>query len=488
MRTPDEVWMTAPCTPRACQLAALPIALDAVFTNKKGIIYKATGSGKSKTQAATLSALTPTDGWIDVVIVPTMALVEQMAEELRAWGLTVGRFYGPVKEVRAVTVVCLPSVEGLAESVRGRLQVRLALIDEAHRLGAEKTVAALALLAPRRILGWTATPMRTTGRSVLKELWPAGILYGYSLSDAIGDGAIVPPKVVPWEDEGNLDPDAATYELLRRESVGPMIVSAISVEDAEYYAKYLTDRGHPAEFIDGSMSKNERDRRIANLRIGRYRALTQVKLLTEGVDLPWLEGIALRVKIGSIIQYVQLMGRGLRTFPGKTFGLILDPLDMWGKFGLPRFSADQWEIAITAVDDAQEKEASGGGGGERVLDPAVAVVDLERWIAKVRAALLVGSEIETSLIRGNGWRKEKATEKQLARIKKWNEDRRKSPGRFLPKDVRERFGRLLEWHEHLSKGGAADVLDIGFGLQKRSFAYREKTGGWWPGIRELPGV
>ena len=482
--TPEEVISAAPRPPRRWQREAIPIALDAVRMGRTGIIYAATGSGKSDAQGATLRALAPADGWVDVIVVPTQDLVEQMREDLAPWGLGVARYYGRRKDIGRIIAVCMPSVSALAGELRMRgLRVRLAMVDECHRLGAASTTDALAELAPARRLGWSATPIRTQNVSVLRELWPDGIMYGYSIADAIADGAIVKPQVHYQRNTGTEDPNEAAWALMRAHAVYPAVVDALDVADAEWFAGWLRDRGCRAEHIDGTMSKPRRDDLLSRLQRGDIDALVHVRLLTEGVNLPWLRTLVMRAQTSSIIRYVQHMGRALRTYPGKDCGIIIDVQGLWDRFGLPAFGDDKW---AEKLEEAQEGEATatGGGGGERLLGEAVIVRDLERWAAEVRAEMLAAGHIQASRVRGKGWRTELPTVKQTAILERW-QDGRKSPGRYLPDEHRERFREVVSMPERLSRGGVADLLDVGFALSEMGRQHKDRTGQWWRGLERI---
>ena len=479
MLTPAELWAVAPRPPRAWHAQAVPKLLPMIREGRRGIVYAATGSGKSYAQGAILRAAAPAPGLVDIVTVPTEALVEQMTLDLAPWGIRAGRYYGRRKEVdgRRVIVCCLPSVGSLSEDLALRgIRTRLVLADEAHRV----TPGALDILEPWRVMGWSATPIRTQGKAALREMWPDGILFGYGMADAIADGAIVPPHIVPWADPDVTDANEVTLRMLRASAEGPAVIDALDVADAHWHAGWLTEQGWPAVGIDGTDGRADRARKLDALRDGGP-SIVHVKLLTEGVDLPWLGTLAMRAQTGSVIRYVQQMGRVLRTHPGKTRGVVLDVHDAWGRFGLPRFSADQWQDAAEATEEAMEREAGAAKEGERLLSEAAVVVELEKWMADLRTQLLTAGVISSERIRGTGWRREAVTERQRATIAKWM-DGRKSPARYLPADVRDKMTRLIASPDYLSRGGAADLLDVGIGMQGRAREYKERTGRWWGGL------
>ena len=82
--------------------------------------------------------------------------------------------------------------------------------------------------------------------------------------------------------------------------------------------------------IDGSMSASERKRLLDWLREGPkdedVRALTNARVLTEGIDVPALDCVAFFDPRKSIVDIVQAMGRVMRKAPGKKYGYIVIPV------------------------------------------------------------------------------------------------------------------------------------------------------------------
>ena len=88
----------------------------------------------------------------------------------------------------------------------------------------------------------------------------------------------------------------------------------------------LRQRGVEAGHVDGSTSKF-RAGTVDAFKRGDLRVLCNVNLFTEGFDAPETDCVILLRPTQSRALWCQMIGRGLRTAPGKTDCLILDP--MW---------------------------------------------------------------------------------------------------------------------------------------------------------------
>lgn len=85
-----------------------------------------------------------------------------------------------------------------------------------------------------------------------------------------------------------------------------------------------------AMHIDGSMGASERDRRLAWLKgeieDGDCRIVSNVRCLSEGVDVPSLDAVLFLSARDSEVDVVQSVGRVMRASPGKKYGYIIIPV------------------------------------------------------------------------------------------------------------------------------------------------------------------
>lgn len=86
-----------------------------------------------------------------------------------------------------------------------------------------------------------------------------------------------------------------------------------------------------AKHIDGGMNANERNELVNWLRNAptdgnECRILTNVRCLSEGVDVPSLDAVIFLSKRNSQVDVVQSVGRVMRKAPGKKYGYIIIPV------------------------------------------------------------------------------------------------------------------------------------------------------------------
>lgn len=107
-------------------------------------------------------------------------------------------------------------------------------------------------------------------------------------------------------------------------------------ETTELYIEDMPDRqrekmaGVHSQHIDGSMSATERDELMSWLKDdpddGECRVLTNVRCLSEGVDVPSLDAVMFLTARNSQVDVVQSVGRVMRRAEGKKYGYIIIPV------------------------------------------------------------------------------------------------------------------------------------------------------------------
>ena len=194
----------------------------------------------------------------------------------------------------------------------------------------------------RSHIGVTATVDRHDGKSLLKT-YPDGILYSYSLLDAVSDGWLVRPKAIRL----GIRPDLRRCRVIAGDFVASELGVAISshlstiaesiraeigrrrtivftptIASARALADQLQVVGLQAEAVWGSHP--DRDRIIARFRSGDTQVIANVAVLGEGLDVPEVEAVVLCRPTQSRSLYAQMIGRGLRLAKGKDLLLVVD--------------------------------------------------------------------------------------------------------------------------------------------------------------------
>lgn len=290
-------------------------------------------------------------------------LVQQNADELRGqWpraplgiacdGLGSKNFVAPVVFGSILTMKAKAELLGKRD---------LLIVDECHAIGDDDKasyntlIAGLKKLNPAlKVIGLSATIYRLrmgllTNGTVFTDVC-------YNLTDMAGINRLIERgylcRVVPKHTQTFIDTDDVKLNNMGEFSQGQLqaasdreeitrgaceeiieqgrdraawLLFASGVEHAEHVAEHLVKRhGIRATFVHSKMPETVRDERIADYKRGKYRAMVNNGVLTTGFNHPPIDLIAMLRATMSPGLYVQMVGRGMRTHPGKDNCLVLD--------------------------------------------------------------------------------------------------------------------------------------------------------------------
>ena len=244
-----------------------------------------------------------------------------------------------------------------------RYKFDLIIVDEAHHTTASTYMKILEAYPFARVLGVTATPIRTDGRG-LRGAGYTAMVQGPTVRWLTDAGYLAPMVVYsPGGAQREAMPmRAGEYDraaLVRQSKsaiVGdvldhyrrfahklPSIGFAVSVAEAERWAEEFRAAGYSAASIDGKMNDHQRARLIGALGTGELDVLWSCDLISEGVDVPVVSCIIDLAQTASKAKHKQKMGRGMRMFPGKTHGIVLDHRGNCIAHGLPD-QDEEWSL------------------------------------------------------------------------------------------------------------------------------------------------
>lgn len=104
----------------------------------------------------------------------------------------------------------------------------------------------------------------------------------------------------------------------------PTIAFAASIEHSLQLKQSFIENGVPAQHIDASSSDEERKRAIKDLESGKIKIISNVDILSIGVDVPFVSCIVIARPTYSLAWHVQSIGRGLRPHNGKSNCIFID--------------------------------------------------------------------------------------------------------------------------------------------------------------------
>ncbi|MGA2927684.1 MAG: DEAD/DEAH box helicase [Solirubrobacteraceae bacterium] len=349
----------SPLTVRPYQQEAVDAVQAAAARGvRRPLVVLPTGSGKT----CMFSALIAQRAGSALVLAHRDELLRQAAEKIAladpALGLAVGFVAAERDDVGAPIVV--GSVQTLAQPRRlARLPsfFDTVVVDEAHHASARSYRRILSHLQPSPlILGVTATPARSDTKP-LGAIWQE-IVFQKGILEMIQAGYLADVRGIrvglqalhldqvkrsggDFEDEAladALEQAAAPRHVLaayEQHAAGrKTLVFVPTVKLAYHMAKMFGEAGIAAEGLDGTATPDRRRAVIDRLRAGETTVLMNAALFVEGFDEPSIDCIVVASPTRSQVRYSQIVGRGLRPFPGKDDCLVLDVVGASDKLDL----------------------------------------------------------------------------------------------------------------------------------------------------------
>lgn len=244
----------------------------------------------------------------------------------------------------------------------------LIIIDEAHLAVAATYQTIIQWAGPdcwRLLL--TATPVRLDGRGMGEvadyivntcttgELIDEGLLapikyYAPSGPDLSGvaslGGDFNQGQLAQAMDKPRITGSAVShYAKLARNR--PAVAFCVSVEHAQHVAAEFSGAGFRAVAISGDSDPVVRDSALKDLQAGRLDVVCNCQLWVAGVDAPAVSCIIQLAPTQSLVKYLQSIGRGLRTHPGKDCCIVLDHAGNSERHGSPLMERE-WSLDAKA--------------------------------------------------------------------------------------------------------------------------------------------
>ena len=320
-----------------------------------------TGSGKSLIIADIAARL----GEPVLIFQPSKEILEQNYSKLCSYGIMDCAIYSASfnrKQIARITFATIGSAKGSKDLFR---MFRYVIVDECHYVNAEQGMYKDFFEAnPSKVLGLTATPYRLYstryGGSMLRFITRtrpnifSKVIYVAQVNDLSHQGylarmeyyrcRIIDRSKLRVNSSGADYTDASVkkhykevdfqghlLDIVRRLlAVGrkSILVFTRFIEEAEYLVRAL---GSGAT-VSARTGKADRERILAAFRSGRINVVANVGVLTTGFDYPELATIVIARPTMSLALWYQMVGRGLRPFPGKV-GWVVDLCGNYDRFG-----------------------------------------------------------------------------------------------------------------------------------------------------------
>ena len=319
-----------------------------------------------------------------------------------------GFFYGKQKDTDKSVIFASVATLGRAEYLNAEYfradYFDYIVIDEFHHAVNEQYRKIVDYFKPKFLLGLTATPERMDGKNIY-ELCDYNVPYEISLKEAINKGMLVPFHyygIYDATDYSGLHLVKGRYD--ERELTGIYTDNADRYELIyKYYMKYRSKRAlgfccsrqHASQMVEefckrgipsvavysnaeGEYSE-DRDIAIEQLRRQEIRVIFSVDMFNEGLDIASLDMVMFLRPTESPIVFLQQLGRGLRTYKGKTYLNVLDFIGNYEKAGKsPMFLSGETSFSTKKAYEYNDIEYP----DDCIVDFDMRLIDLFRELDK----------------------------------------------------------------------------------------------------------
>jgi superfamily II DNA or RNA helicase len=311
-----------------------------------------TGSGKT----VVFSHLSKRFGKRTLILAPREELLTQAQEKLMVIGSDINCGIVQGKRNEHDKQVVIASIQTLSRPERLdaiNKEFGLVILDECHHATSPTWISTLEKLGCFEkdgplVVGFTATPNRTDNVGLGKVF--ETVAYQRTILDMLMEGYLADIKGLRIDTKVDLSGvkivagDFDEKELNRRvnnEERNNIIVNAFiehcpkrnaiafaaSIAHAENLAEVFKKHGVASEAVSGKTPHRIRKKLLQDFHYGKIQVLTNNNLLIEGFDEPKVDCVILARPTQSTSFYTQMIGRGLRLYPGKENCIVLDVTD-----------------------------------------------------------------------------------------------------------------------------------------------------------------
>jgi superfamily II DNA or RNA helicase len=314
---------------------------------RKVVFQLATGGGKTVTFAGLVKRYLDRNSDKKVVILVHRSELLQQAKrtmyewhEIICYPIVAGQKWIPNTPVYA----------GMVETVNNRMKknpnyfgkVGLVIIDECH-IGNFKKIHEY--FPDAIIVGFTATPISASKKEPLKDQYE-DIVCGIDIPDLIASKNLVQNKTYHIKNvnrkdlrikNGEFDEKAMGETFSKPKQIDNVvrgyeqycagtktIVFNCSIEHSQLVNDAFVKAGYPSRHLDSYSGDAYRKECLAWLKATPNAILNNVGILTTGFDEPSVQSIIVNKSTMSLPLWLQMTGRGSRTFPDKDLFTILD--------------------------------------------------------------------------------------------------------------------------------------------------------------------
>lgn len=380
-------------SPWPWQLRALESGIKHIDSRSKVVMSAPTGAGKSVIFLGLIRYATARGIPVAVYCCRNLLLQQLIAtcqKQKIPFGVRAAQFK-QYRDVRELVQLC--SLDTVYASFRNDIndipKAGVVIVDEAHqqKQGKAEKIFNAHVDSGAALIGFSATPAE------LDHLYDAveQVCYNSEMRDpALDFPAHLPATVYgcPEMDVSNLKPlktGEFSINQIRKEVWTPQIFGHVykhyvrlnpdgkpallfapGVKESKWFCDMLNAHGVAAAHIDGEdcyvdgvetkTNPEKREEIVQRLKDGDIKVVCNRFVMREGIDIPELYHLILATPIGSLVSYVQVVGRVLRNHPSLEKVIIQDHAGNFWRHGSPNEDRDWTDyFKMTANQVSQER-------------------------------------------------------------------------------------------------------------------------------------
>jgi len=309
---------------------------------KRVLLHLATGGGKTIVFSEVLKGVI-SKGKKAIMVVRGKDLIEQTSQRLMREGVPHGCLQANHWNYNPTAPIQICSVDTLFRR-KLKPEANLVVIDECHLSRSPSFEWVISQYPDAFFLPVSATPHHKKGLRHIADI----VVYPITIKDLIEQRYLSRPRYfMPTKiDLSSVSIDRTTSDYNIEETAAALVGStvygdiisqykklchgksavafAVNIEHSKIIVEMFLAEGISAEHVEANTPAEHRASVISRLKSGETKVVSNVGILTTGVDLPFLEVVILARPTKSYNLYIQACGRGTRVTDTKSEFLILD--------------------------------------------------------------------------------------------------------------------------------------------------------------------
>ena len=356
---------------RPYQTRLLNLCRQAIVTGHKSILLQgATGMGKSVVLSEIIRSGYEKGSTVTFLVHRTK-LFRQIVSYMVKLNIPFGIVKGGEKheDWHPVQIAMIQSAhKRLVGSYVSLQPSDILIIDEAHTSASETYLKVIEKLQKNILIGLTATPVRMNGYGLKKAGYTTliqGKDYGGTITELTKQGYLVPIRYyAPVEPDlsgvpvqgGDFNLRVLESRLLRGKVLDEIVpnwfkysekrstfVFATSIKHSVAIRDMFRKAGVPAEHVDGTTPEEDQKIILQRFEKGDIQVICSCDLYIEGIDIPSIGCVFCARSTKSIRIFCQMVGRGMRPFPGQKDMIFIDHSGSFAEHG-PVHEINDWKL------------------------------------------------------------------------------------------------------------------------------------------------